>query len=79
MRTQLVKWRNSLAVYIPGAILKQAAIDEGESLNVSVSAGRILIEKSQTRLTLKKLLAGIRPENLHGEDDWGKPCGNELW
>lgn len=79
MKTQLVKWGNSLAVRIPKAILEQADMDEGENLKVSVRAGRIAIEKALPRLTLEKLLADIRPENLHGEDDWSGPVGNELW
>lgn len=79
MKTQLVKWGNSLAVRIPKAILEEAEMDEGENLNVSVRAGRIAIEKAQPKLTLEKLLAEIRPENLHGEDDWGDPVGNEVW
>lgn len=52
---------------------------EGEKLEVSVRAGRIVIEKTRTKLTLKKLLAGIRPDNLHGEQDWGPSVGKEIW
>jgi antitoxin MazE len=27
----------------------------------------------------KDLVEGITPENLHGEIDWGKPVGKEIW
>lgn len=79
MKAQLVKWGNSLAVRIPKTILEQAEMDEGEDLHLSVKAGRIAIEKAKPKLTLEKLLAGICPENLHGEQDWGQPLGNEIW
>lgn len=79
MKAQLVKWGNSLAVRIPKAVLEQAEMGEGDRLKVSVRAGRIAIEKAQPKLTLEKLLVDIRPENLHGEDDWGGPVGNEVW
>jgi len=79
MKAQLVKWGNSLAVRIPKTILEQAEMDEGEDLIVSVKAGKIAIEKTRPKLTLEKLLADIRPENLHGEQEWGRPVGNEVW
>lgn len=79
MKAQLVRWGNSLAVRIPKPIVEQAGLDEGEELNVSARAGRIAIEKTRTKLTLKKLLEGIRPDNVHGEQDWGPPVGKEIW
>ena len=30
-------------------------------------------------LPLKSLLAGVTPENIHPETDWGKPMGKEIW
>lgn len=79
MKAQLMRWGNSLAVRIPKVIVEQAGIDEGEELDVSAKAGRIAIEKTRPKLTLKKLLAGIRPDNLHEEQDWGQPVGKEIW
>jgi antitoxin component of MazEF toxin-antitoxin module len=31
------------------------------------------------KLTLEELLSHIRSENLHGEQKWGPPVGNEVW
>ncbi|HKW25289.1 MAG TPA: hypothetical protein VJN48_05860 [Terriglobales bacterium] len=28
-------------------------------------------------LTLEALIAAIRPENIHGEQNWGEPVGEE--
>ena len=31
------------------------------------------------KFTRKELLAGITPDNLHGETDWGNVQGKEVW
>jgi antitoxin component of MazEF toxin-antitoxin module len=31
------------------------------------------------RYTLAQLLAGITPENVHAEADFGRPAGKEVW
>jgi antitoxin MazE len=31
------------------------------------------------KITLDDLLAGITPDNLHEEFDWGKKQGKEAW
>ncbi len=31
------------------------------------------------KLSLKKLLTEITPENTHLPVDWGRPFGNEMW
>jgi len=42
MRTQMVKWGNSLAVRIPKPVAEAAKLKEGDSLEVEVSAeGRV--------------------------------------
>ncbi len=32
-----------------------------------------------TPFRLQTLLAGVVPENRHGEVDWGQPVGREVW
>ena len=34
---------------------------------------------STSNLSLEEMLAGITPENLHAEVDWGAPVGKEVW
>jgi antitoxin component of MazEF toxin-antitoxin module len=34
---------------------------------------------SKAKLTLKSLLAKVRPENLHGETQTGHAVGKEVW
>jgi antitoxin MazE len=79
VRAQLVRWGNSKAVRIPKAVLEQANLREGDELEIRVEHGRIAIEPLKAKLTLESLVAGITPENRHGEMDWGKPVGREVW
>ena len=79
MKTKLVRWGNSHAVRIPRAILRKAAIREGQNVEIKLAkSGRITIEAAQPRLTLASLVAAITPENRHRETEWGQPVGNEV-
>jgi antitoxin MazE len=78
-KVQLVKWGNSQAVRIPKAILEQANLREGEELEILVENGQIWLEPLRRRPTLEALVAKMTPENRHGEQDWGKPVGDEVW
>ena len=79
VRAQLVKWGNSKAVRIPKTVLEQAALREGEQLEIRVQEGVITIEAVNQKLTLESLIAGITSENRYRETDWGKPVGKEVW
>ena len=79
MNTQVGKWGNSLAIRIPGIFAKELALEEGEVLEVTRVDGGLLLRPQKREYTLEELLAQIKPENLHGETDWGKPVGGEAW
>lgn len=79
VRVQVVKWGNSQAVRLPKAVLEQAHVHEGDELTIRVEGGRIALEPATPTLTLEQLIAGITPQNVHKEQDWGKPIGNEIW
>jgi antitoxin MazE len=78
-KAQLVKWGNSQAVRIPKAILEQSNLRVGEELEIRVENGQICLEPLNRRPTLDVLVEKITLENRHGEQDWGKPVGNEVW
>ena len=78
-KAQLVKWGNSQAVRIPKTILEQANLREGEEIEIRVENGHIWLEPLRRRPSLEALVKKITPENRHGEQDWGKPVGNEAW
>jgi antitoxin MazE len=75
------KWGNSAAVRIPAAVLDAAGLKADDAVEVREEAGRVVIEKARpaAELTLEELLAGITPDNLHEEIDWGAPVGKEFW
>lgn len=79
VRVKLVKWGNSNAVRLSKTVLEKANLHEGEELDVRVEKGKIVLLPTKNKMTLASLVAGITKENLHGEQDWGKPAGREVW
>jgi antitoxin MazE len=78
MKTRIQKWRNSLAVRIPKVLASKAGLSENGTVELSISAGRLVIEPITTeRLTLGDLLKGVTDENLHGEWHTGPAVGRE--
>jgi antitoxin MazE len=79
MHAQIGKWGNSLAVRIPGPYAKDLGLKEGTELEVTLVEGAILLRPRPKEFTLEELVAGITPENVHGETDWGEAVGRESW
>ncbi len=79
MNTQVGKWGNSLAVRIPGTYAKELELEEGAELEVTRVDGGLLFRLRKPRYTLEELLKQIKPENLHGETDWGEAVGRKAW
>jgi antitoxin MazE len=80
MQVRVQKWGNSLAVRIPKPLAKDAAVSEGTVLNLAVSDGRVIATPVETKnLSLRALLSKINKKNLHGEVDFGRPAGCEIW
>jgi antitoxin MazE len=77
--TQIAKWGNSLGVRLPKAVAREARLDEGDTVDVSVNNGTIVIRPSRPTYSLQELVAKITPRNRHGETDWGEPLGDETW
>ena len=79
MRAKAQKWGNSLAVRIPKAIADEAGIREQEEIDVEIKNKIISIRRSQKQPSLSQLVKAIKPENLHGEIEFGMRQGNEAW
>ena len=78
MRVTVKKWGNSAAVRIPATILEAVHLKLDGTVDVREEGGRIVIEPVHPReYDLAELLAGITPENLHAEVDFGAPAGKE--
>ena len=76
MEQTLKKWGNSLAVRLPQSIARKLNLKEGSKVEAKLEGERIVIVPKKG---LNELLERITPENLHGEVDWGKREGNEVW
>ncbi len=79
MQTIIKKWGNSPALRLNAAVMKSAQFNIDQLVSVKVQKGRIVIEPMmRIEYQIEELLAGITPQNLHGESDFGKPVGKEL-
>lgn len=78
MLTRVQKWGNSVALRIPKAFVEEMNIAADTAVEITLEEGRLVVTPVGTpRYALDKLLAGITPDNLHAEVDWGEPVGNE--
>lgn len=77
--TQISKWGNSLGVRLPKAVAREVRLDEGDTVEVSVDNGAIVIRPGRPRYSLDELVRGITPKNRHDESDWGGRLGDEAW
>lgn len=77
--TQIARWGNSLGLRLPKAVALEAHLDEGDTVEVSVKGGAIVVTAARPTYSLDRLVAKITPRNRHGEADWGSPAGHEAW
>ena len=80
-QTKVSQWGNSLAIRLPQALVAELAIERGVDVELQIENGgfRVKIPSIPRKFTLEELLAGVAPDNVHGEADWGKPQGKEVW
>jgi antitoxin MazE len=78
--TKIQKWGNSLGLRIPKSFAKEAHVEAGGSVDLTVKEGNLLVRPVRPpRYRLETLLAEITRENLHDEVHTGKAKGRELW
>jgi antitoxin MazE len=78
MRAVVKKWGNSASVRIPASVMAAAGLRLDQAVEVREDKGRVVIEPiAHGEYDLADLLAGITPENIHDEVDFGAPVGNE--
>jgi antitoxin MazE len=79
-KSTISKWGNRLAVRIPLAVARQARLNEGDSVALSLDGnGGIVLRPSRKKYELSELVARITPRNRHRETIWGQPQGEESW
>jgi antitoxin MazE len=80
MVTKIQKWGNSLGLRIPRSFAKEAAIEEGSSVDISLEGDRLVIRPVHTaRYKLSELLSQVTEDNLHEEIVTGDAVGREAW
>jgi len=80
MNMRIQKWGNSLALRIPKSFAKEARIDQGATVDISVKDGKLIIAPPTRRIyTLDKLLSGVSKKNIHVEWETGQSTGKETW
>ena len=78
--TQIARWGNSLGLRLPKSVALEAQLDEGDTVNVSVKDGAIVVRPARPTYSIDALVAKITRRNRHEETDWGAtPVGHELW
>lgn len=79
MHVPLRRWGNSLALRIPKAWAEELGVRDGSVLDVAVTRGRLVAEPVRAQaVSLRSLLAKVKPGNRHNETDWGRSEGEEF-
>jgi antitoxin MazE len=75
----LQKWGNSTGVRIPKKVIDAAQLQPNQTLAISLAGGSIVLTpvKQTNDFTLKQMLKGVTPENVHSEVGWGSDVGAE--
>lgn len=75
------KWGKNLAVRLPGVVVREAGLKEGERVDIGTRDGDIVIRRVAPRFTLKQLFAGKSAaewRDAYAEAfDWGPDVGRE--
>ena len=80
MRALVQKWGNSLGLRIPKSFAREAGIENGGAVELTIEDGRLVIAPvTEAEYDLDVLLAKVTPESIHGEVDFGRPVGKEVW
>ena len=74
-RATVSRWGASLAIRIPKPVAEQWGIREGTVVEMVPRRDEVILRKR--RYDLGNLVAGITPDNRHGEADWGAARGAE--
>jgi antitoxin MazE len=78
--TQIAKWGNSLGLRLPKSVAREAQLDEGDTVDLSVKDGAIVVRPARPTYSIETLVSKMTPRNRHKETDWGTPpVGRELW
>ena len=76
------KWGKSLAVRIPGEVVKAARLSDGERVEIDTRDGDIVIRRAAPHFTLEELFRGKSPRAWRAiyarAFEWGPDVGREI-
>jgi len=76
------KWGNSLAVRLPGEIVRAARLRDGERIEIEAQSDTIIIRRLEPVITLDDMFHGKTAEEWRaayaGAYDWGPDFGREI-
>jgi antitoxin MazE len=76
------KWGRSLAIRLPGDVVKAARLSNGDCLDIETQDGVIVIRRAVPHFTLEEMFRGKSPEEWRadyaGAFDWGPDVGREV-
>lgn len=82
MVTKVQKWGNSQGLRFPKALLEDAQVKVGDTVQVSVQGQKIIIEplkKIRGKYNLRALVSRMPKDSQVEEVEWGAPVGKEAW
>ncbi|MBV2123456.1 MAG: AbrB/MazE/SpoVT family DNA-binding domain-containing protein [Candidatus Thiodiazotropha sp. (ex Ctena orbiculata)] len=78
MKSVVKMWGNSASVRIPAPLMKSTNLSIDSAVDVREENGCIVIAPIlDDEIDLHKLLAGVTPDNIHSEVDFGQAVGDE--
>ncbi|MEM7117743.1 MAG: AbrB/MazE/SpoVT family DNA-binding domain-containing protein [Chloroflexota bacterium] len=82
MIARIQRWGNSQGIRFSKTFLKEAKVDVGDEVSVTIQDGKIIVEpvkRIHGKYDIRDLVAQI-PQDYEAEEvDWGEPVGKEAW
>lgn len=79
MESKVQKWGNSLGLRIPKSFAKEAQVEEGSTVDITLENGALVVRSVRARYDLRALIEGINPRNVHKPVETGPGIGHEAW
>lgn len=80
MEVKLHRWGNSYGIRVPSNLLKALNLKEDDIIELNQVDEKIVISKSnKNKVSLKKLFAEYKGENLAKDFEWDECRGKEIW
>jgi len=77
---KILKWGNSLGLRIPKSFAKEAGVEEGSKVNISLEGENLVIKPVRPpRYRLSDLLSKVCEDNIHYEISTGDSVGREVF